>query len=92
MDPNFPNVPPLPREGWNPTAETFISVSHAIAGRIDKANKGFHRLERSKHDYVTPVFLAGACFALGKTDRGFESLDKVYQERDNWLCHLKIDP
>jgi serine/threonine protein kinase/tetratricopeptide (TPR) repeat protein len=79
--------------GMGPAAEVGIAGSHLMTGRIDEANKRFHDLlERAKQDYVSPTFLASACFAFGETDKGFELLEKAYQEHDHWLCILKSYP
>ena len=70
----------------NPQAEVAVGVAHAFMGRQDDARKILEDLMgQSKKDYVPPCFAAVLSFSLGDTDRGFEWLDKAYEERDYFL-------
>jgi serine/threonine-protein kinase len=78
-------------EGRNPVAEAFIGCIYAIAGNGSKAQRVLDDLlERSKQMYVSPYAFASMYFALEQNDTGFEWLEKAYEERDHWLCFLKV--
>jgi len=49
-------------------------------------------LTQHKYSYFHPYFLAGLYVGLGDKDRAFEWLDTAYQERDNQLVNVKVDP
>ena len=79
--------------GRNPVIEAFIGGVYALIGDTEEARRVLDDLlERSKHMYVSPYGLARSYFALGQNDQGFEWLDKAYEERDHWLCFLKVHP
>jgi tetratricopeptide (TPR) repeat protein len=60
---------------------------------IDEAKQALENLmERSKREYVPPWWIAWLSFLAEGTDQGFDWLEKAYEEHDNWLCQLKVDP
>ena len=62
-------------------------------GRLDDARSVLDRLlERATSQYVSPVAMAMITIGLGETDRAFEWLEKVYQDRRGWLSYLRVDP
>jgi len=79
--------------GWNKNLEAWIGIAYVRMGNRGEAKEVLDGLmERSKEEYVSPYNIAIIYFALGENDKGFEWLDKGYEERDHWLCYLKIDP
>ena len=49
-------------------------------------------LERSKDEYIAESWIAELFFLLGEEEKGFEWLDKAYEERDFHLIFLRVDP
>jgi len=48
-------------------------------------------LRQSEDKYITPYGLAKLCFALGENDKGFEWLEKAYEEFNLMLGFIKVD-
>ena len=42
--------------------------------------------------YIPPYHMTRFYFVLGDRDKAFEWLDRAFEERDLWLCYLKIEP
>jgi serine/threonine protein kinase len=79
--------------GLEPAAKTGVGLVCALTGRRDECMQiREDLLERSRREYVPALFLAGLSFALEETDRGFEWLDKAYEEHDLFLSFLKVFP
>ena len=78
----------------DPFVKSVIATSIVLSmGERNEAEKLLSDLmERSKREYVSPSILARLLLALGENDKGFEWLEKGYEERDQWLCYLKIEP
>lgn len=72
-----------------PMAQVYIGIMHALMGKKDEARQV---LEWSQEAHVSPSMVASLYFALGENDRGFEWLDKAFEERDVWLTYIKIVP
>ena len=47
---------------------------------------------KAKAEYVPPTSVAGFAARLGDKEQAFEWLEKAYQERDEGLTRLKLDP
>jgi serine/threonine protein kinase/tetratricopeptide (TPR) repeat protein len=78
---------------WNAHVETWIGITYAQMGKRDKAREVLDELiKRSKQTYISPYLIGLFCFVMGENDHGFEWLDKAYEERDYWMCWLKIEP
>ena len=70
-----------------------LGRTFARAGRKDEALKILSDLdELAKSRYVSPFELALICFALKRTDEGFEKLAKAYQDRCFEIITIKVDP
>jgi TolB-like protein/DNA-binding winged helix-turn-helix (wHTH) protein/Tfp pilus assembly protein PilF len=61
--------------------------NHAQAGRI-RANLQ----SRSRREFVSSYSLAVACVALGERDAALARLQKAYEEREDQVALLKIEP
>ena len=46
----------------------------------------------SARRYVSPYFMALIHAGLGEKSAAFKWLDKAYEERNEWLVWLKVDP
>jgi tetratricopeptide (TPR) repeat protein len=76
--------------GMEPAAQMMVGTIYALTGRRDESLQiREDLLERSRREYVPAFFPALISFALGETDRGFEWLDKAYEEHDLYLTVLK---
>ena len=49
-------------------------------------------IKKSEQEYLSPYHIALVYFALGEADKGFDWMNKAYQELDYWLNWLKIEP
>jgi TolB-like protein/Tfp pilus assembly protein PilF/pimeloyl-ACP methyl ester carboxylesterase/predicted Ser/Thr protein kinase len=79
--------------GMAPRVDAALGAIDALTGKTDEAEQVLENLiKRSKKEYIPPSFIAGLSFVVEGTDQGFDWLDKAYEEHDNWLCHLKVDP
>ena len=46
----------------------------------------------SRQYYVSPYCAAMVRGALGEADQAFQRLEQCYEQRDQWLVWLKVDP
>jgi len=75
--------------GRTPAALGGLAYTYGVAGRAAEARKVVAELiELSKRQYVPPASVAWGYFGLGDSDRGFEWLEKAYQERSNAIAYL----
>ena len=66
---------------------------HALSGRRDQAFLAIDELKRlSAAHYVQPNLVALVYLALDDKDEAIRWLEQAYEERDEDLCLLKIDP
>ncbi len=74
-------------------ARADLAVTYANMGRQDEARQILQEfLSRSGEAYVPPSRIARMYLSLGDKARGFEWLEKAYQQRDMWVIHIKADP
>ncbi len=74
------------------TIESLGEV-YAAAGKIEEAKGILEELKaRSQKQFVSPYRMAGLYAALGDLDKAFELANKAYEERDEALILIKIDP
>jgi serine/threonine-protein kinase len=63
------------------------------AGKYDLARKSLQELEaHAKQQYVSPYYRALAHIGLQDYDQAFEWLNKAYEDRDEEMMNLKVDP
>ena len=66
---------------------------YALSGRKTEARKILEELkQQAKHTYISPGTMADLYALLGDQDQAFALLEKAYQERDNMVVLLKVDP
>jgi len=71
----------------------FMGYAHALAGQRAEAETLLNILEEISHrKYVSPYSMLVIHLALGPRDRVFEILDRLYEERNDWLVWLKVSP
>jgi serine/threonine-protein kinase len=74
-------------------AEHLTGVTYALMGEMDKTKSVLMDLEeRSREMYVPRFLIAHLYFTLGDHDKAYEWLDRAYEEREPWLCYLKVHP
>jgi adenylate cyclase len=75
------------------TSEARIAVTNALMGKRKEALQMLNDLlERSKHIHVSPCDIAYIHVALGENDLCIEYLEKAYEEHENELRFLKVEP
>lgn len=75
--------------------ESIASLGHALAagGRRDEARELQERLdELAGRRYVPPYWSAILATGLGETDRAFETLERAFEDRFDWMIALQVDP
>ena len=70
-----------------------VGYVHTARGQTEEARAVLAALDgMMKKTYVSPVFTALIHFRLGEDDRGFEWLDKAFEDGDHWLEYIKVFP
>ena len=71
----------------------YLVRSYAMAGRRGEAQKALDDLrERAKREHVAPNWMAAAYLGLGDKDRALTWLEKAYEDRDENMTLLNVDP
>jgi TolB-like protein/Tfp pilus assembly protein PilF len=66
---------------------------YAVSGRREEAHQVLDELkERAKESYVSPFDLAIICAGLDEREEAFSWLERAYEERNQWLTWLKVEP
>lgn len=76
----------------NPKATAWLGRIYALTGRRKEALQIIDELrQKSQRTYIDPTFIAPIYIALGEKDRGFEWLERAYNERSPNLLSLKLE-
>lgn len=71
----------------------FMGYAHALAGRRAEAENLLNILKDiSLRKYVSPYSMVVIHLGLGLKDQVFEMLERLYEERNDWLVWLKVSP
>ena len=66
---------------------------YAVSGHRNEAYQVLDELkERAQKCYVSPFDVALIHAGLGETDEALEWLEKAYEERNQWLTWLRVEP
>jgi len=66
---------------------------YAIAEKDNEAKRIIEELkEISNKQYISPIWIANVYASLGENDKAFERLEKAYEERNEGLVYMKINP
>ena len=77
--------------GRLPLLIATLGRAYAISGRKDEAEILLQELQdKSKSEYVLPMYLATLHADCGNTDEAFRWLEKVYQERHFGMFLLRV--
>lgn len=83
----------IPLSGDSPDEPASLAHAYALSGRRTEALKVLNELEQqSKRKYVSPGTLADLYGVLGDKDRAFALLERAFDERDNMVVLLKVEP
>jgi len=83
----------IPLSGDSPDEPAALGLAYALSGKTGEARKIMEELrQQSKRKYLSSIIIATLHGALGEKDQAFALLDKAYDERDNLLILLKVEP
>ena len=74
-------------------ALAYLAYGYAMSGERAKAKEVFNDLlEQSTRLYVSPYDIARIYIGLDNKDEAFNWLQKAFEERNEWITALKINP
>ena len=83
----------IPLSGDSPDESASLAHAYALSGRRAEARKILEELkQQAKSKYISPGTIADVYGALGDKDQAFALFDKAYEERDNMVILLKVEP
>jgi tetratricopeptide (TPR) repeat protein len=83
----------IERFGENPALLSLLGRAYAGAGQKEKAQNIIRDLnERASKGYISPYMLALIYARLGDKDQTMMWLEKAYENRDDWMIWIKVDP
>jgi TolB-like protein/Tfp pilus assembly protein PilF len=76
-----------------PILDAWIMIAYMDMGMKEDAERLLEELRtKAAGEYISPYCLSWIYFALGDSEKGFQWLEKSYEERDSWLCEIKVEP
>jgi len=79
--------------GRRPVMEAALGHTYAVAGRKVEAQRAIDGLKvAAERRYISPYSIAVIYLGLGDKEQAFAWLNRAYDERDNWLIYLKVEP
>jgi len=79
--------------GNNMMLSALIGHVYAVSGKRSEAKKTIDELEsRSRQGYISGYLVALIYTGMGNKDKALAQLERAYQERDIWICWVKVDP
>jgi tetratricopeptide (TPR) repeat protein len=83
----------LSGEGRRPVMEAALGHAYAVAGKRAEAQRVLARLkEAAQRRFISPYGIAVIYVGLGDKEQAFAWLNQAYDERDNWLNYLIVEP
>jgi serine/threonine-protein kinase len=83
----------IPLSGDSPDEPASLAHAYALSGKRTEARKVLEELiEQAKRRYISPGTMADLFYLLGDKDHAFALLEKAYEERDNMILLLKVEP
>ena len=83
----------IPLSGDSPDEPASLAHAYALSGNNTEARKILEELkQQAKRKYISPGTMADLYGLLGDKTQAFALLDKAYEERDNMVVLLKVDP
>ena len=79
--------------GGSPLIRAELAHTLAIAGKKDEAEKILAELKQLATDRYIPAYSIALVYSgLGNKDETFNSLERAFQDRADYLVFLKVDP
>ncbi len=76
-----------------PQVQAMLGYAYTVAGKTSEAEQILGELETlSARRYVSPYLRALIYAGLDDKAQAFKWLDRAYEERNEWLVWLKVDP
>lgn len=77
----------------SPWAAAALGNVYAASGQKDEALKELAKLEETaSRRYVSPYFFALVYTGLNDRERAFDYLNKAYDEHNDYLIYLRVEP
>ncbi len=77
----------------DPNVLAVLGHAYAMSGKRDEALKIVDQMkEMAKHRYVSPYNFVWVYIALGDNDQAFQWLERDYEDRDQAIMYLNVDP
>jgi len=78
---------------YSPSMLAYLGYTYGVLGRKDESLKILKEWqEQAKGRYFSAYLTALIYMGLGEKSEALRWLQKAYEERDNWLSYLKVDP
>ena len=75
-----------------PVVMVSLGHAYAVSGKREEAIRMLNELKgSSERRYVSPYDLSRVYLGLGDTDKLFECLQKVFEDRSEFMIFLKVD-
>jgi adenylate cyclase len=72
---------------------SLLAMAYGFEGKKKEATKVIYELkDKRRREYLRPYILAEDYAALGEKDEAMDWLEKAYEERDDWINWIKVDP
>jgi tetratricopeptide (TPR) repeat protein len=89
----FSKAAAISSDGRRPVMEAALGHAYAVAGKRAEAQRLLDGSKRdSQRQFVSPYGVALIYVGLGDKEQAFAWLNRAYDERDNWLNYLKVEP
>jgi eukaryotic-like serine/threonine-protein kinase len=72
---------------------SLLAMAYGLEGKTKEATKLIYELkDKRRREYLRPYILAEDYAALGEKNEAMDWLEKAYEERDDWINWIKVDP
>jgi eukaryotic-like serine/threonine-protein kinase len=72
---------------------SLLAMAYGFEGKKNEAIKVIYELkDKRRREYLRPYILAEDYAALGERKEAMDWLEKAYEERDDWINWIKVDP
>jgi serine/threonine protein kinase/Tfp pilus assembly protein PilF len=72
---------------------SLLVMAYGFEGKTKEATKLIYELkDKRRREYLRPYILAEDYAALGEKNEAMDWLEKAYEERDDWINWIKVDP
>jgi tetratricopeptide (TPR) repeat protein len=72
---------------------SLLAMAYGFEGKKKEAIKVIYELkDKRRREYVRPYILTEDYAALGEKNEAMDWLEKAYEERDDWINWIKVDP